>query len=271
MDRHILDEISFNINPGSLSKYVHIKENTPYFETLKKMVRDAEKIAKPKALYRGLYVDTNGEDEVTIGKTKFNSRILKVNLENIHRVFLFAATCGREIDKWAISMTDMLQCFIVDAIKTVIVHKAILAIDKHIQNYYKIFKVSRMTPGSLKDWPITEQRNIFSLLGDVEGAIGVRLLESMMMSPAQSVSGLIFPTETSFESCQLCPRENCIGRRAVYDKNLYAVEDRTPRVYPWMNEPGGGIIPPWNTQKQLIVYIFFSTTWFGFSNTAAGS
>jgi hypothetical protein len=22
---------------------------------------------------------------------------------------------------------------------------------------------------------------------------------------------------------------------------FYAVEDRTPRVYPWMNEPGGGI------------------------------
>jgi len=28
--------------------------------------------------------------------------------------------------------------------------------------------------------------------------------------------------------------------------HLYAVGDRTPRVYPWMNEPGGGIIPPWN-------------------------
>ena len=27
---------------------------------------------------------------------------------------------------------------------------------------------------------------------------------------------------------------------------LYAVEDRTPRVYPWMNEPDGGIMPPWN-------------------------
>jgi hypothetical protein len=26
--------------------------------------------------------------------------------------------------------------------------------------------------------------------------------------------------------------------------SIYAVEDRTPRVYPWMNELGGGIIPP---------------------------
>ena len=24
--------------------------------------------------------------------------------------------------------------------------------------------------------------------------------------------------------------------------SVYAVEDRTPRVYPWMNEPGDGIL-----------------------------
>jgi len=27
---------------------------------------------------------------------------------------------------------------------------------------------------------------------------------------------------------------------------IYTVEDRTPRVYPWMNESGGGIMPSWN-------------------------
>jgi len=52
---------------------------------------------------------------------------------------------------------------------------------------------------------------------------------------------------------------------------LYAVKDRTPRVYPWMNEPDGGIMPPWNTQRQLTVYTIFGTTWFGFANTAVGS
>ncbi|MBW1737523.1 MAG: MmgE/PrpD family protein, partial [Deltaproteobacteria bacterium] len=39
--------------------------------------------------------------------------------------------------------------------------------------------------------------------------------------------------------------------------HIYAVEDRIPRVYPWMNEPGGGILPPWNTQRPLTVYTFF--------------
>ena len=52
---------------------------------------------------------------------------------------------------------------------------------------------------------------------------------------------------------------------------FYAVEDRIPRVYPWMNEPGGGIMPPWNTSEQRTVSTIFNTTWFGFVNTAAGS
>ena len=78
-----------------------------------------------------------------------------------------------------------------------------------------------MTPGSLEDWPISEQRPLFEILGDIQDAIGVQLKDSLMMSPVQSVSGIIFPTEATFESCQLCPRENCPGRRAAYDKNLY--------------------------------------------------
>lgn len=36
------------------------------------------------------------------------------------------------------------------------------------------------------------------------------------MVPVKSVSGIFFPTEIKFESCQLCPREVCISRRAPY-------------------------------------------------------
>ena len=46
------------------------------------------------------------------------------------------------------------------------------------------------------------------------------LTDTFLMVPIKSVSGIFFPTEVSFESCQLCPRENCIGRRAPYDPAL---------------------------------------------------
>jgi len=79
-----------------------------------------------------------------------------------------------------------------------------------------------MSPGSLADWPITQQTQLFTLLGDVEGAIGVQLTDSFLMVPMKSVSGMHFPTEISFHSCSLCPRKECPGRSAPYDEHLWA-------------------------------------------------
>ncbi len=77
-----------------------------------------------------------------------------------------------------------------------------------------------MSPGSLNDWGIEEQSPLFSILGDVETAIGVRLNESFVMVPNKSLSGIYFPTEIQFYSCQLCHRENCPTRKAPYDEKL---------------------------------------------------
>jgi hypothetical protein len=78
-----------------------------------------------------------------------------------------------------------------------------------------------MNPGSLPDWPLQEQRQLFALLGDTRAAIGVELTDSCLMLPIKSLSGLRFPTGENFENCQLCPRERCPGRRTAYEPGLY--------------------------------------------------
>jgi hypothetical protein len=82
-----------------------------------------------------------------------------------------------------------------------------------------------MAPGSgaADVWPITQQRALFSLFGGREKVaelIGVRLTDTCLMLPIKSVSGIFFQTDTTFETCQLCPRDACIGRRAPYDQGL---------------------------------------------------
>ena len=57
--------------------------------------------------------------------------------------------------------------------------------------------------------------------GQYDDAIGVRLTETMLMVPNKSVSGFQFPTDVAFESCELCPREGCPGRRAIYNPELF--------------------------------------------------
>jgi hypothetical protein len=75
-----------------------------------------------------------------------------------------------------------------------------------------------MNPGSgnRNFWPIGQQRQLFQLLGDVEASVGVRLTDSFLMTPNKTVSGILFPTDVPFVSCQLCTRENCPRRRAQY-------------------------------------------------------
>ena len=78
-----------------------------------------------------------------------------------------------------------------------------------------------MEPGSGDaDGPSTAD-GLFSFLGDVESAIGVRLLPSLLMVPEMSVSGILFPTETGYASCQVCHREDCRLRKAPFDEEIY--------------------------------------------------
>ncbi|MDX2500360.1 MAG: vitamin B12 dependent-methionine synthase activation domain-containing protein, partial [Deltaproteobacteria bacterium] len=116
--------------------------------------------------------------------------------------------------------TDLLENFYLDTIGNVALNSARKQLKRHLKSEFALEKISSMAPGSLPDWPIEEQAPLFKLLGDVDAAIGVKLSNSLLMLPAKSISGIYFPTEVSFFSCQLCPRERCESRKAKYDPKL---------------------------------------------------
>jgi hypothetical protein len=147
---------------------------------------------------------------------------LQVNLEGVYRVVVYAATCGMELEHWSRQIGDMLAEYWADNIKLAALGAAMQAMNHHIGETLLPGPASTMNPGSLADWPLTEQRPLFELLGHPQTTVGIELTESCLMIPNKSVTGLRFPTDMRFENCQLCPRENCPGRRAPYDKELYA-------------------------------------------------
>ena len=164
-------------------------------------------IARPRAVYKAVSFDAGKNDDIVINGIELKSRVLSVNLKGAYRVFPFVVTCGTEAAAWAESKAEMLESFWAGSITQSLLGEAMTFLRKQIRERYLIKKTAMMTPGSLEDWPIQEQKPLFSILGDVEKAIGVQVTESLMMIPAHSVSGILFPTEVSFESCQLCPRE----------------------------------------------------------------
>jgi hypothetical protein len=81
-------------------------------------------------------------------------------------------------------------------------------------------RAALLNPGEIEDWHITEQRPLFNLFKDAEERIGVTLTPGGVMRPIKSRSGIIFPNESGFLSCQLCTQLKCPGRRAKYDPEL---------------------------------------------------
>jgi cobalamin-dependent methionine synthase I len=217
----ILDDVPFQIDRDALVRRLHIGTDSDYVADLRQLAEEAEHIARPRAMYKLGYVESRGEDTVVIDGITFASRILRVNLDQAHRVFLYVATCGTEIAEWGRSLGDLLHQYWAETIQEEALRAASQAMHRHMVECYRLGKTATMAPGSLSEWPLSEQRALFSCLGDVREAIGVELSDSLLMIPAKSVSGILFPTEESFESCQLCPRDNCPGRRAPYDRTLY--------------------------------------------------
>lgn len=223
----ILDDIPFQVDRDQLLKRLHMEKDSPYAEEIESLVRDAQVVGRPKALHKIAFIESRGEDHVVIDSVLFTSRVLRVNLDQAHRVFAYMATCGVELEDWAHSINDVLHRYWADAIRELALQSATRALNEDLAERYRLGHTATMSPGRLVNWPLSQQAPLFTLLGDPHEAIGVQLTDSYLMVPTKSVSGIRFPTEQSFESCQLCPRERCPGRKAPYDSGLY---DRKYRV-----------------------------------------
>ena len=214
----VLDRIPLELDLATVMKA--LGQNEGMERCAREMLDLARSVARPKAVYAARYVEEKNGDTVRVDGVTFTSSVLRVNLDQVHRVFPFVATCGTEVEDLETPPDDLLASYCLDVVKRLILHSARQYLDRHLKTTYALGRVSTMSPGRLENWPLSEQQQLFSLLGDVEGAIGVRLTESHLMVPLKSSSGLYFPAEISFESCRLCPRERCESRRADYDPAL---------------------------------------------------
>jgi hypothetical protein len=221
MEPIILDNIPFQLDIEKLTQELRIKAGSPNESTLRRLLQQAQEIGRPRAIYKIAPVELVSDDCVLIEGREFKSRVMRVNLESRHRVFLYVATCGMELYDWEQGLEDSLEGFYAFSISGAALDSAREAMHAHMRATFDIQDSATMNPGSLEDWPIEAQEPLFALLGDPEKTIGVRLLDSLLMVPNQSVSGLRFETDSGYINCQLCPREGCPDREAPYDNQLY--------------------------------------------------
>ena len=214
-------KIPFEIKTVVIAEKMRISPGSQDYGILAGMVESALKTGVPRAIYRAAQVSGRMPETILIDGISFRSRLLSANIGETCTVFPYVATCGRELDEWSRQYTDPFFSYVAEAVKESVLASALKFLYCHLMKAYGIVKYSRMAPGSLADWPIEEQKPFFRMMGGVEKETGVILTENYLMIPSKSVSGIIFPSERSFESCMVCHRSGCRGRKAEYDRDLF--------------------------------------------------
>jgi len=215
--RVVLKEINFQNDPAFFEKWLGREALEGH--DFKDLFGQAEKIARPKAIFLDLVLEASGNDFVIISGVKFSSRILAVNLSKSPMVFPFAATCGAEIEDWSKALSGKRK-LASKAIMGLALWQAVKALDKEIISRHGPGNICMMNPGSLPDWPLSEQEHLFSLLGDTREEIGLELRPDFFMKPEMSASGIKFYADFQYENCLLCNKEPCPGRRAQYSPEV---------------------------------------------------
>ncbi len=221
MESTVLAPLPFALTPPDILQALRVRPGSSREAEVLRLISEAQEIARPKALYRLVFIEDKSDNTIVADGHTFTSRILRVNLGDLHRAFAYVCTSGRELDAWVQAQGDMLTQYYADSINEAVLHSATLGFIQRLSETYGLGQTAAMNPGSLADWPLSQQRVLFSFLGDVQGAIGVELTPSLLMLPAKSVSGILFATEANFASCQLCPRAACPNRRMPYEPELF--------------------------------------------------
>ena len=212
-----LDRIPVVLDAEEIGARLRFDPERAGFESLDELVALARCLIRPRGLFEVGYVGAKGERTVEVSGVTFESPILRKNLDATGRAFPYIITAGPDLERAASAQTDLLKQYYLEEMANFALEKAAAWLSARLEERFGLGPLSAMSPGSLEDWPITEQPKLFSIFGDTGRLVGVRLTDSLLMLPRKSISGILFPSEEGFQSCQLCDRANCPGRRAPYD------------------------------------------------------
>jgi hypothetical protein len=229
-----LDDFPVELSLEKTLERLKLNEGRSQTLGVEDVFKTAAVLIHTRAIYGVAYVSKCSLGKIEIDSIEFRSRVLAKNLERIERVFPYVLTIGDSLENTARSSESMTRRLVLETVGDLALGSGLEHVQRHISEQYGLETTSNMGPGQL-DWPIEQQRELFSLLGHVKDAIGVTLTGSLMMVPRKSISGIIFPTEETFISCQLCQRNKCPSRKAPFDRALsekYAYDQAANGVRP---------------------------------------
>lgn len=217
MRLRINDRVPAVLNLDEAMARLQVQED--FREEFSEIFAACMEIARPKycfAEYEAGITDTGA----CIGGTAFESRILRVLLRGLDRAFPSVITCGRELYEFIQTLEDPLQRYWAEGMAELLMEQAGEEMRREIRGITG-GNICGLSPGSLGDFPITQQGRLFALLGDSPEQIGVELTPRSLMVPVKSASAIYLESETEYENCMLCLRHGCPRRRAAFNEHAF--------------------------------------------------
>ena len=222
MIRHTIRDIPFTISPEEAAKALHVMEDD--YDEFLDVYNEIVPLLSP-ALYFGVEeIKSNDGRRVVIGDQTFESRILAVNIKDVHKVYPYVSTSGRAAYDRAQQYDDSLYSFWAHGICELALKKSMAPAFEEAKARLGVSALNSMNPGSLSDFPISQQKPLFDLLRNVEEECGVMLTDTFLMIPVKSGSGIWFESDKHYANCMMCPRVNCPNRRADYREDMFEAE-----------------------------------------------
>ena len=215
MSERIVLNFPVNFTAEEFAKYCRIDPESSAFEAVEEAIPLINQYAQPKAILVWANVDSIEGDSTTIDGVTFESKIVAEKLKNLHRVFLSVVTAGNGLEQCEDLADDVFLDIYNGALLMYASYKAI----EYMKEKFEYDGSSTLNPGSLPDWPISNNFALFDIIGNV-GEIGVSLNEEGYIKPWNSGSHIHF-SDNGFMSCSLCKKYDCIGRHAKFNRSEY--------------------------------------------------
>ncbi len=174
---------------------------------VKKAEKELLKKALPRVTYRIFDKDESGEI-INLGFVPRGNDVANM-LKESHRVILFGATLGTEIERYSrrLQVSDLGYAIVFDACANSAIENVCDNFCEEMAEIYG-YTTDRFSPG-YGDLPFEQQRD-FDMVLKLRQSIGVTLSASGLMVPQKSVTAIMGiadkPQEMRFRGCAYCNR-----------------------------------------------------------------
>jgi hypothetical protein len=216
-----LNNLELRLEYSSLQERLRFSplNNVPA-ERIQTLYQQIVSAANPRAVYLENKITAKNQSGLKIDGYMFSNYLLKTNLEKASRLFSFCTSLGDKIASMDSGPEDFR--YLLKIMLPILKESVLKALQKNLMERYHFPYIWSLVTGEMQAWPDAGNHDLFRLLNQAPGTIGVQIQADSALSPDGSQAGFLYYADTEFEGCQVCSKEPCMMRRAQYNPELAA-------------------------------------------------